>query len=39
MNLTSSTGFLNHTRRCPGINRGRNYTADQIDEIQNKSSC
>ncbi len=39
MNLTSSTGFLNHTRRCSGINRGPNFTADQIDEIQNKSPC
>jgi uncharacterized protein len=39
MNLTSSSGFLHSTRRCPGINRGRNYTAEEIETIKKKSSC
>lgn len=39
MNLTSSASFLNYTRRCPGINRGRLFTREEIEEIMKSSSC
>ncbi len=39
MNLTGSSSFLNKTRRCPGINRGRLYTREEIEAVQNKSPC
>jgi Fe-S-cluster containining protein len=39
MNLTSSGSFLSKTRRCPGINRGRAFSKEEIDEVQNRSTC
>jgi uncharacterized protein len=39
MNLTSSNGFVSRTSRCPGINRGRRFTLEEIEDILNRSPC
>jgi len=39
MNLRSSSSFLNMTNRCPGVNRGRKFSQEEIEEIENKSPC
>lgn len=38
-NLTSSSSFLGKTQRCPGINRGKAFTREQIDKIADESPC
>ena len=39
MNLSSSDDFLARTQRCPGINRGRGYSREEIEEILKQSPC
>ena len=39
MNLKDSSAFLNNTKRCQGINRGKKFPQNQIDELKEKSPC
>jgi len=38
-NLESGDDFLENTRRCPGINRGRLFTLEEIEGTLKKSPC
>jgi hypothetical protein len=38
-NLQSPDDYIENTRRCPGINRGRAYTLEEIEDILKTSPC
>jgi len=38
-NLASPETWNDRARRCPGINRGRLHTAEEIDQARNGSPC
>jgi Fe-S-cluster containining protein len=38
-NLSSGDDWLENTRRCPGINRGKKFTFEGIEKIRSKSPC
>lgn len=38
-NIKSETHWLGANKRCPGINRGKLHSAEEIDEIADNSPC
>lgn len=38
-NLASPDDWLENTRRCPGVNRGKNHTFEDIEKVRSKSPC
>ncbi len=39
MNIGTPDDWLEANKRCPGINRGRLYSSDEIDKIAESSPC